>query len=134
MKILAIADIHGDFSHLEDIKEKAGDIDVVVISGDITNFGPSSEVEQLNGVFEVPVFAVPGNCDQKDILEVLDDSEIVNLHKATERIGEFAFVGIGGSSPTPFNTPFELEEQEIEDALEPMFNACEGDCKGDSLI
>jgi hypothetical protein len=134
MKILAIADIHGNFSHLEEIKEKAGEIDVVVISGDITNFGPSSEVEQLNGVFDVPVFAVPGNCDQRDILEVLDDSEIVNLHKASERIGEFAFVGIGGSSPTPFNTPFELEEQEIEDALEPMFNVCEDDCKGNIVM
>ncbi|NPE27292.1 metallophosphoesterase [Methanococcoides sp. SA1] len=134
MKILAIADIHGNFSHLEDIKEKAGKIDVVVISGDITNFGPSSQVDNLKGIFNVPVFAVPGNCDQRDIIEVLDNSEIVNLHKNTEKMGEFTFVGIGGSSPTPFNTPFELEEQEIEDALEPMFNTCDEDCKSTIVL
>ncbi|WP_440951748.1 metallophosphoesterase family protein [Methanococcoides sp. FTZ1] len=126
MRILALADVHGDHSHIESLLEMAGNIDLVVISGDLTQFGPASEAETVLSMFDVPVLAVAGNCDPKDVNDVIDSSDAVNLHKSVEKIEGVTFIGMGGSSPTPFCTPFELEEDEIEAALEPLFAEAEG--------
>lgn len=60
MKILAISDPHGDYSKIEEIIEKAGDFDLAVVVGDITNFGPDEKVDELLGMFDKPVLAIPG--------------------------------------------------------------------------
>lgn len=125
MKILAISDPHGDYSKIKKMIERAGDFDLVVIVGDITNFGPDEKVNELMEKFDKPVLAIPGNCDQRSILKALDASKAVNLHGKTEQIGEIRFIGLGGSNPTPFNTPFELSEEEIEKALEGMVCSAE---------
>ena len=116
MKILAISDPHGDYSKIKKIIERAGDFDLAVVVGDITNFGPDEKVEELAEMFDKPVLAIPGNCDQRSILKALDNSKAVNLHGKAEQIGKIRFIGLGGSNPTPFNTPFELSEEEIENA------------------
>jgi Icc-related predicted phosphoesterase len=125
MKILAISDPHGDYSKIKKIIEKAGDFDLVVVVGDITNFGPDEKVNELAEMFDKPVLAIPGNCDQKSILKALENSKAVNLHGKAEQIGNIRFIGLGGSNPTPFNTPFELSEEEIENALEGMVCSAE---------
>ena len=130
MKILAISDPHGDYSKIMEMMEKAGDFDLAVIVGDITDFGPNEKVEELIEMFDRPVIAIPGNCDQRSILEVLDASKAINLHGKAEQIGNIRFIGLGGSNPTPFNTPFELSEEEIEKTLEGMVCSAENndDC------
>lgn len=130
MKILAISDPHGDYSKIKKIMERAGDFDLAVIVGDITNFGPDEKVEELMEMFDKPVLAIPGNCDQKSILEALDASKAINLHGKAEQIGKIRFIGLGGSNPTPFKTPFELSEEYIENALEGMVCSAENtdDC------
>jgi Icc-related predicted phosphoesterase len=130
MKILAISDPHGNYSKINEIVERAGDFDLVVIVGDITNFGPDEKVEELMEMFDKPVLAIPGNCDQKSILKALDASKAINLHGKAEQIGKIRFIGLGGSNPTPFNTPFELPEEEIEKVLEGMVCSAENtrDC------
>jgi Icc-related predicted phosphoesterase len=125
MKILAISDPHGDYSKIKKIIEKAGDFDLVVVVGDITNYGPDEKVNELAEMFDKPVLAIPGNCDQKSILKALENSKAVNLHGKAEQIGNIRFIGLGGSNPTPFNTPFELSEEEIENALEGMVCSAE---------
>jgi len=59
MKLLALSDLHGDYSHVEAIRNKAGDFDAVVISGDITNFGPDELAYKLLEMFNVPIMTVP---------------------------------------------------------------------------
>lgn len=125
MKILAISDPHGDYSKIKKIIEKAGNFDLVAIVGDITNFGPDEKVNELAEMFDKPVLAIPGNCDQRSILKALDASKAINLHGKAEQIGNIRFIGLGGSNPTPFNTPFELSEEEIESALEGMVCSAE---------
>lgn len=105
--------------------ERAGDFDLVVIVGDITNFGPDEKVEELMEMFDKPVLAIPGNCDQRSIMKALDASKAINLHGKTEQIGNIRFMGLGGSNLTPFNTPFELSEEDIEKALEGMVCSAE---------
>ncbi|WP_440956021.1 metallophosphoesterase [Methanosarcina sp. Mfa9] len=130
MKILAISDPHGDYSKIKAIMERAGDFDLAVIVGDLTNFGPDEKVEELMEMFDKPVLAIPGNCDQKSILEALDASKATNLHGKAKQIGKIRFIGLGGSNPTPFNTPFEIPEEEIESTLEGMVCSAEaaGNC------
>jgi Icc-related predicted phosphoesterase len=130
MKILAISDPHGDYSKIRKMMEKAGDFDLVVIVGDITHFGPDEKVDELMEIFDRPVLAIPGNCDQRSILKALDGSKAINLHGKAEQIGNIRFIGLGGSNPTPFNTPFELPEEEIEKVLDEMVCSDEstGEC------
>ncbi|NJD78592.1 MAG: metallophosphoesterase [Candidatus Methanoperedens sp.] len=112
MKLLALSDPHGDYSHIEAIREKAESFDAVLIAGDLTNFGPDEEALELLGMFKEPVLAIPGNCDNPSILKLLDETG-VNLHNSFRIIGDLTFIGVGGSNPTPFNTPFELSEKKI---------------------
>jgi hypothetical protein len=93
-----------------------------LIIGDLTNFGPASLVENMLGRIKdsgVPTFAIPGNCDPKQMLGVLDKYG-VNLHAKRKKLNDVSFVGLGGSNLTPFNTPFELTEAEIQEELEPL--------------
>jgi Icc-related predicted phosphoesterase len=112
MRFLALSDLHGDYSRVGSIIEKAGDFDAVMIAGDITNFGPDEHALILLKMFNVPVLAVPGNCDNPSILKLLDENAI-NLHNSYHAVGDIVFIGLGGSNPTPFNTPFELSEKKI---------------------
>ncbi len=125
MKLLALSDLHGDYSHVEAICEKAGQFDAVLIAGDITNFGPDEHALELFGMFREPVFAVPGNCDNPSILKVLDESAI-NLHNSLYTCGGLTFLGLGGSNPTPFNTPFELSEKKIGEYVGTLLTGLNG--------
>ncbi len=120
MKILAVADFHGRPSgekNLSTFLERG--YDCLVVTGDLTNFGPANLADSLlerAKAAGVPTFVVPGNCDPKQILQVLDKYE-VNLHGKCEQLDNITFVGLGGSNLTPFNTPFELTEAEIQEEL-----------------
>ena len=117
MEILIVSDIHGNIDTLKEIILQESGVSAVVMCGDLTNFGPSELVGEIDGILEntgIPGLAIPGNCDPYDILGYLDTSEnIVNLHRKCYEFGNITFCGLGGSNPTPFRTPFELSEEEI---------------------
>jgi Icc-related predicted phosphoesterase len=112
---LAASDIHGNYKPLVDyLKENS--VDLVVLAGDITNFGPPELGEEiLNEIssYEVPVLAIPGNCDPISIHGKIDCSNAINIHGRGVVIKNLGICGFGGSNPTPFNTPLEFEEVEI---------------------
>jgi len=117
MKILAVGDIHGDYQKI--IKYlKNNQVDLIIITGDITQFGPAELGEEiLNEIcsFDVPVLAIPGNCDPQSIHSKIENSRAVNIHGRSLIIKDIGICGFGGSNPTPFNTPLEFEEVEIYD-------------------
>ena len=122
MKFLVLTDIHGneDVSSWANklVKEKGADF--VVILGDITQFGPKSWAENFLSTFEVPVCAIAGNCDPPaEIMDAINKKSLL-LHKRKIFIEDVPFIGLGGSNPTIFDTPFELSEDEIESSLEPL--------------
>ncbi len=120
MKILAVADFHGRPNGEQNLlKFLERGYDCVVLIGDLTNFGPANLAESLLERIKatgVSTFAIPGNCDPKQILQVFDKYG-VNLHSKCEQLDDITFVGLGGSNLTPFNTPFELTEVEIQEEL-----------------
>jgi len=117
MKILAVGDIHGDYQKI--IKYlKNNQVDLIIITGDITQFGPAELGEEiLNEIsrFDIPVLAIPGNCDPQSIHSKIENSRAVNIHGRSLIIKDIGICGFGGSNPTPFNTPLEFEEVEIYD-------------------
>ena len=117
MKILAVSDLHGDIkpiiTYLTDNK-----VDLIIIAGDITHFGPPELGEDLlNEIssFEIPVMAIPGNCDPRSIHTNIDNSRAINIHARNVVIKNIGICGFGGSNPTPFDTPLEFEEVQIYD-------------------
>jgi hypothetical protein len=120
LRVLITADFHGASNaenKLTKLLERG--YDCAILIGDLTDFGPADVAESLLErvrEFGIPTLSIPGNCDPKEILEVLDRYE-VNLHGRCREIGNIAFVGLGGSNITPFKTPFELTEAEIREEL-----------------
>lgn len=116
MKFLALSDCHGEYSRISQILFKAGPVDAVCVLGDITDFGPNNLVFELISIIgnEAPILMIPGNCDLPTIIETIDESSAVNLHLMSFDYNDIKFIGLGGSNPTPFNTPFEMTEEEIE--------------------
>lgn len=118
LKILAVGDIHGEsIENTEKFLDKKHDL--LIILGDITQFGPPSRAEEILDEiqeFEIPSFCIPGNCDPKEVIDVLEKMNI-NLHKKSKKFEGYTFVGLGGSNKTPFSTPFELSEVRIKQEL-----------------
>ncbi len=117
MKILAISDIHSKHLKIMNFLKK-NSVDLIIIAGDITEFGPCELGEEiLNDIssFNIPVLAIPGNCDPLNIHGFIDNSDATNLHGRTVTIKELGICGFGGSNPTPFKTPMEFDEVEIYD-------------------
>jgi len=113
--VLLIADLHGQFGKIDSFLEL--NPEAVFIAGDITNMGPADTIDDVLSRIDVPCFAVPGNCDPRDTVEALEHSDAVCLHGSRMNLGQITLVGLGGSNPTPFNTPFELTDKQIDDLL-----------------
>lgn len=123
MKILAVGDVHGNYKKVLDYLKKHK-VDLIIITGDITHFGPAELGEDiLNEIssFDVPVLAIPGNCDPESIHGKIESSKAVNIHCKNMIIKDIGICGFGGSNPTPFNTPLEFEEVQIYDEARRVF-------------
>ncbi len=113
--VLLIADLHGQFGKIDSFLDL--NPEAVFIAGDITNMGPVDAVDDVLSRIDVPCFAVPGNCDPREIIETLEHSDTVCLHGSQINLGKITIVGVGGSNPTPFGTPFEMTDKQIDDVL-----------------
>jgi hypothetical protein len=64
------------------------------------------------------VYVMPGNHEtEQDIAEFCERYRFVNFHDAQMEIGDVHVAGLGYSGPTPFNTPGEYSEAELESRL-----------------
>jgi Icc-related predicted phosphoesterase len=129
LRILATTDFHGDKEAFRKVALKGrGIADVVVICGDITHFGVLGQARELLSPLldlAAPVLLVPGNCDVPSLADE-KMGNVESIHGKCRPIGGYSFVGVGGGSPSPFNTPFELEEAEIARILEAAHDSCTG--------
>jgi Icc-related predicted phosphoesterase len=119
MRILAIADVHGskEAKNIVNSQIQKYTPNLVIVCGDITQFGPPHwAVDFLNGI-SLKTFAIPGNCDPKEVLEAIEESAAVPLHATRVEFDGYTFVGLGGSNRTPLGTPFELTDEEIHETL-----------------
>ncbi|MEM3833069.1 MAG: metallophosphoesterase [Thermoprotei archaeon] len=127
MLLLVVSDIHGNLRALNKIvKAVAGKkVDAVIVAGDVTDFGTGENaIQTLNILKDVnkKIFYVPGNCDYVDTFDIKELEEM-NIHGKHAKINDLFVVGVGGSVETPFSTPFELGEEEIDSLLEKAYRS-----------
>jgi len=119
MIIMALTDIHGDISRMNDHTLQQVKPDAILIAGDITNFGRKKEARQIIESIQktnAQIYAVPGNCDHPEVGDFLNQ-EGLNIDRRIVVLNGIAFIGIGGSLPCPGKTPNELSEPDFESYL-----------------
>jgi len=120
MKIVSFGDVHMATRNLERMGEVLSDCDLIILSGDLTNFGGIADAKKV--LFDVyhafpKVLALTGNLDQREVMPFLE-AEGIALHGKGRVIDGVGFFGCGGSNITPFNTPTEFTEDEIYATLQ----------------
>ncbi|WP_027186109.1 metallophosphoesterase [Desulfovibrio inopinatus] len=130
---IGIGDIHADLGPLKRIPDVSA-ANAIIISGDLTNRGSTTEAEavfsQVRAVNPV-VYAQIGNMDTTAVDAVLTQHGI-NIHgHAIQLTPGLSLIGVGWSTPTPFGTPSEAPEDQIETWLE---SAYENIDKNDRLL
>lgn len=115
MKLIACGDIHEDTGNIGKI-EGLSEADAVIVTGDLTNFaGVNKAKKVIESIrrYNPHVYAQLGNLDQPEVNECLDELGI-NIHATGIIIKGVGIFGVGGSNPTPFNTPTEYSEKQIK--------------------
>jgi Icc-related predicted phosphoesterase len=119
MKIVSFGDVHMATRNLDRMSEVLRDTDCILISGDLTNFGGPEDAAKVIAAARKAcskVLALPGNLDQREVIPWLEEEGIA-LHGRGLVMDGIGIFGCGGSNITPFNTPTELSEDEIYEAL-----------------
>ena len=100
MKILAVADIHGSQYRLNAVLDniKKYSPDLVIICGDITQFGPGEMATNFLNQIHVETFAIPGNIDTSEVGPAIDNSNAENIDLKRVVKNDISFVGIGGET------------------------------------
>jgi len=130
MLILGLTDIHGATDGFDSFPE----VDLVIVAGDITHFGSRRDAEEvLNSLRcrNIPLLAVPGNCDGADVSNYLEEKGL-SLDGKTRSLDGLTVYGMGGAMPGPASTPREIGEEEYERRFAALENS--GDLRGGILV
>jgi len=125
MRLLALSDVHGDVRHIADIVSSAGEVDLVLVAGDLTEFGGAAELDAVLAAFgelRLKFVAVPGNCDRKAARERLMDLSLSADGTLVERGGVLT-AGVGGGALRTGLTPYERGEEELAAAMRSAIEA-----------
>jgi len=118
MRLLGITDLHGSPAALDRILASAGPVDLILLGGDLTNFGSPADAERLVRRAEATgtrVLAVAGNCDSAEI-----DQRLVELGGSLMARGlVHNGVGVHGLSAMPpwRSNMYQLTEDELAEVL-----------------
>jgi len=130
MKLLIFSDIHSDARALERLM--AIEADYYICAGDLVNWARGLDVmgEILKRRAD-RVYVMPGNHETaSQVSEFCARFGFHDFHEKRMEIEGFEVIGFGYSNPTPFDTPGEYSEEEIErrlhafDGLKPMIAIC----------
>jgi hypothetical protein len=130
VKLLIFSDIHSDAAALERLM--AIEADYYFCAGDLVNWGRG-----LDAMGEIlkrradRMYVIPGNAESAEQITALCAKfGFHDFHGGHVQVGGFEVVGLGYSNPTPFDTPGEVSEEELEtrlhafDGLKPMIAIC----------
>jgi len=136
MKILVVADIHGDMDALEKVLTDAAkeEPDLTICPGDFTDMYSANTVFSQADLGEMVVqkllafnrnlLCVPGNQDPYEIIDIFNEYG-VNLHGRVKKTHNITFAGWGGAL-TPFNTLLEPTPEENKTAFSLLKQKLEG--------
>jgi len=98
MKILAVADIHGSQYRLNLVLKNIERYspDLVIICGDITQFGPAEQAKNILDQIPVETLAITGNIDTLDVGRGIDESNATKIESKRVVKKGIPFVGVNG--------------------------------------
>jgi Icc-related predicted phosphoesterase len=130
VKLLVFSDIHGDARALERLMSI--EADYYFCAGDLVNF--SRGLDAMGEILKKRadrMYVIPGNHESaRQITDLCGRFGLHDFHGRRIEIGGFHVIGLGYSNPTPFETPGEYSEEELEqrlhefDGLKPMIAIC----------
>jgi len=91
----------------------------VIVAGDITHFGGRAEALAVLAPIlssRSRLLAVAGNMDREAARGYIGELG-VDLHARGTVIDGIGFMGLGGGTPSPFGTPWEIGDEEAEKCL-----------------
>jgi Icc-related predicted phosphoesterase len=113
MRILALSDQVVDSIYSADVRERFGDVDLLLSCGDL----PYSYLEYVVTMLNVPAFYVHGNHDLPEDLGqgvwLKEPRGWVNLDGRTARVGPLLLAGLEGALRYRPNAPFQYSEGEM---------------------
>jgi hypothetical protein len=120
---IAVGDIHErpeNIGRIPFVKDAAG----LIISGDITNAGGQARAEQVLRPFweaNPNLLAQIGNMDHQEVSKFLEEKGW-NIHaRGLELDEDLGLMGVGYSNWTPFGTPCEVDEGQLQAWLEAAY-------------
>lgn len=116
MKILFITDAHNEEICIEYLKEFEAEFkpDLILFGGD---FESASFAIAMLEACKAPAYAIHGNMDNEQVITALGDSY---LHEKTIEFKGYIIGGVGGSNPSPFDTPMETTEEKLAETLKKL--------------
>ncbi len=127
MRILAFGDNHGNIKSINRAIEKSKSSDVILCTGDITNFGQGIEKVLLKfKKINKPFLIIPGNHEFEDELKKVCKKLgfPIFLHKGSYRINNYVFFGYGGGGFSQEDLRFERITEKFKKTIK----------KGDKII
>lgn len=116
---IGFGDIHGQVALIHKI-DAAPRARAILIAGDLTNVGGKSAANRVIGEIEKinpRIYAQIGNMDTPEANDFLTEKQI-NTHANAVDLGYgVGLIGLGYSTPTPFNTPSEASEEQLSQWL-----------------
>jgi uncharacterized protein len=117
LKLLIFSDIHNDWKALERLL--ATEADYYIAAGDQVTWARG--LEKCGEILQKRagrVYVLPGNHESTDdVTRLCARHGLHDFHERHISIGNWQVAGLGYSNPTPFNTPGEYSEREIEERL-----------------
>lgn len=139
MRLLIFSDIHNNWKALERLL--AIEADYYIAAGDQVTWAKgidrAGEILAQRGD---KVYVLPGNHESADLVAGMCARHgLHDFHEQHIAVGKWHVAGLGYSSPTPFNTPGEYSEAQIEErlrkfaALAPLVLVCHAPPYGTAL-
>jgi hypothetical protein len=128
VKIAYLVDVHDRFAVVPEALGRIGEVDLLVIGGDITTGGTADMAGRAIDRWRalVPrVLAVAGNMDSPAIDARLDELGVA-LDQRGVVMGGVGIFGASAAPLSPLHTPYELDEDELGRRIEHAFRDVSG--------
>jgi len=114
MKLLSVADIHGSQYRLNLILKniKRYSPDLVIVCGDITQFGPAEIAKNFLNQIPIETLALKGNIDTFDVDKGIEESKAIKIEMKKIVKNGISFIGVNGNDPSQIST---IKEKKLLD-------------------
>jgi uncharacterized protein len=127
-RIAYVVDVHGRYEAVPRALTEIGDVDLLLVGGDITTGGTPDDAERAIESWRplAPrLLAVAGNMDSQAI-----DARLAELGVALDGrgyvLGDVGVFGVSAAPTSPLHTPYELSDDELQQRIESGFAAVAG--------